>query len=91
MLIISPTTSKGREMEQPTKYLSLRDLSKHSSLSVKTLRGFLYDVENPLPHYRMQRKILINLEEFERWFARFRIAHPTLNLDDVVNDLLDEL
>ncbi len=47
------------------QYLSLRDLSVRSSLSIKTLRTFLYDPEHPLPHYRMPRKILVNVEEFD--------------------------
>ena len=81
------------EMEHKTtsKYLSLRDLSKHSSLSVKTLRHYLSDAESPLPHYRMPRKILVDVEEFDTWLRRFRITKPGIDLNKIVNDFMADL
>ena len=62
------------------QYLSLRDLSVHSSISVKTLRAFLYHGECPLPHYRMPRKILVRVEEFDAWLKRFHVKHPGIDI-----------
>ena len=42
------------------QYLSLKELSAYSSLSVNTLRGFLYDSKRPLLHFRLPRKILVD-------------------------------
>jgi hypothetical protein len=47
------------------KYLSVADLSTRCSLSVKTLRTFLYHPEHPLPHIRLPRKILVDGAEFD--------------------------
>jgi len=77
-------------MDTP-KYLSLRDLSKHSSLSVKTLRHFLHAPDSPLPHYRMPRKILIDVQEFDAWFRRFRVENPGLDLNQLVNEIMSEI
>jgi lambda repressor-like predicted transcriptional regulator len=73
------------------QYLSLADLSTRSSLSVKTLRGFLSHPQHPLPHYRMQRKILVGIAEFDAWLARYRMAHPRPDFDTIVNEFLNAL
>ena len=75
----------------PPEYLSLRDLSARSSLSIKTLRHFLSDPVAPLPHYRMPRKILVKIEEFDTWLARFRVQHQGLDLNSIVNDIMNDL
>lgn len=72
-------------------YLSLADLSKRSSLSVKTLRTFIYHPKHPLPHYRMARKILVDVAEFDAWFARFRVSPAGLDLGALVNRVLKDL
>lgn len=73
------------------RYLSLHDLSKISALSVKTLRYYLSDPELPLPHYRMPRKIIVNVQEFQIWFERFRVRHAGPDLNQLVIDLLHEI
>ncbi len=73
------------------RYLSLRDLSSHSSLSIKTLRTFIYDPECPLTHYRMPRKILVKIDDFDAWLARFRVANPNIDLDRIVSELMIDL
>jgi lambda repressor-like predicted transcriptional regulator len=73
------------------RYLSLPNLSKHASLSVKTLRSFLYHPEHPLPHIRLPRKILVDVAEFEAWLARFRVSKPHKDLNAIVNDLIADL
>jgi lambda repressor-like predicted transcriptional regulator len=73
------------------KYLSLTHLSQHSSLSVKTLRYFLNLPHNPLPHYRMARKILVDVDEFDAWLRRFRVIKPGLDLDKIFNEIMADL
>jgi hypothetical protein len=53
-------------------YLKLRDLARYSGLSVRTLRQWLNDPENPLPCYRVGGVMLVKLVEFERWIEVFR-------------------
>jgi hypothetical protein len=72
----------------PPEYLSLRALSARSSLSIKTLRTFLYDPKCPLPHYRMTRKILVKVEEFDAWLARFRVQHPGVDLGKIMDEFM---
>jgi hypothetical protein len=73
------------------QYLSLADLSKRSSLSVKTLRTFLSHHEHPLPHIRLPRKILVDVAEFDAWLARFRVTRPGPDLDKLVDDFMSKL
>jgi hypothetical protein len=83
---------EGAMAEQPTRqFITLKELSKRSSLSIKTLRTFLYHQECPLPHYRMPRKILVDFLEFELWFQRFKVTHPGVDLGKIVNDIVSGL
>ena len=68
-------------------YLSLRSLAEVSDLSVRTLRGYLTDPVNPLPHFRTAGKILVKRTDFDEWIRRFKVNRlPTLNavVDDVM-------
>jgi hypothetical protein len=62
------------------KLLDLKTLSKEYSISIFTFRKF---VKMGLPHYRLGRKILVNPDDFEEWFEKFKInsisAHHGLN------------
>jgi hypothetical protein len=74
------------------KYLSLTDLSKFSSLSVKTLRSYLLHQVHPLPHYRLPGKILVKIDDFEAWLTRYRHTAPKpLDLDHEMNALASEI
>lgn len=74
------------------KYVSLNDLAAYSSLSVRTLRSCLTHPRHPLPHYKLPGKILIRLDEFDAWIARFRMgddnADAGADLDRLVNEVL---
>ena len=72
------------------KYQDLKTLSKEKSISVFTFRKF---VKMGLPHYRIGRKILIDPEEFDTWFAkRFRVCKEPCDrdLDRLVQDTLSK-
>lgn len=71
-------------------YLSLKTLSRYSGLSVRTLRGCLTDPVHPLPHYRINRKLLVRRSEFDRWIARYRrCGRP--DLDALVDEVIEEI
>jgi hypothetical protein len=53
-------------------FLSLVALSKYAGLSVRTLRDHVDALDNPLPVYRMGRKLLVKRSEYDRWAANFR-------------------
>lgn len=78
-------------MEMTPEYLSLAHLAQYSSLSLKTLRRFLSDPVNPLPHLRLLRKILVRRQEFDDWMERFKVLRPGVDLDALVDGVLQDL
>lgn len=73
------------------QYLSLKELSAYSSLSLSTLRTYLHDPQHPLPHYRLPRKILVSTAEFDVWLQRYRQARRGIDLEALVNRLASEI
>ena len=70
------------------KYFDLKDLSEYSSLSVRTLRDYLADPDNPLPSYCIKRKILVRKSEFEKWMEQYQTNHK--KLDTIIDEIVDE-
>jgi lambda repressor-like predicted transcriptional regulator len=71
-------------------YLSLKALSRYGGLSVRTLRGYLTDPVHPLPHYRINRKLLVRRSEFDHWISRYRqCGRP--DLDALVNEVVEDV
>ena len=71
-------------------YHDLKALSKETSLSVFTLRKF---VKMGLPHFRVGKKILVKLEDFNEWFEthhRGRCTAENPTLDTVLEKALIE-
>jgi hypothetical protein len=71
-------------------YLPLKALAPYAGLSVRTLRGYLHDPANPLPHYCVGGKILVRRADYDAWALRFRQSGtPTLHaiVDDVLRGL----
>ena len=70
-------------------FLDLKQLSRYSTFSDSTLRGYLSDPENPIPFFRVNRKILVKKSEFDRWMEQFRGKNNDLDriVDEVINDL----
>lgn len=59
-------------MEHEDRYLDLKRLSQYCCLSVRTLREYLADPENPLPFFCVKRKILVRQSEFDKWIEQHR-------------------
>ncbi len=53
-------------------YLSMRALAAYSALSRRTLQTLVNDPMDPIPSYRVGRKILVRPSEFDAWMARRR-------------------
>jgi hypothetical protein len=71
-------------------YLSLKALATYSGLSVRKLRNCLRHPSHPLPHYRVDGKILIRRSEFDIWIAAYRrVGDP--DVDQIVDDVLAKL
>ncbi len=70
------------------EYLSVRQLSAYSGLSVRTLRNYLVHPVTPLPYFRVCRKILVRRSDFDAWLSRYGHAEQPEDLDALVNDVL---
>ena len=73
------------------EYLSLKELVAYSGLSERTLRGYLHRRAQPLPHYRVAKKILVRRSEFDGWLAQFRRADGGDGIDSMVEEILSGL
>jgi hypothetical protein len=71
-------------------YLSLKALATYSGLSVRMLREYLDHLSHPLPHYRVDGKILIRRSEFDAWIAAYHRVGNT-DVDQIVDDVLAKL
>ena len=68
-------------------YLPLKQLAVYAGLSVRTLRDYLSNPIDPLPHYRIGGKILVRRSEYDVWVQRFRRTSVG-TLDSIVDDLV---
>lgn len=69
-------------------YFDLKALAAYSSCSVRWLRDRLVDRLHPLPHYRIEGKILVKREEFDRWLSGSHIVNSTDELSDIVDSVV---
>lgn len=72
-------------------YKDLKDLADYSSCSVRWLRNRLTDKHHPLPHYRISGKLLVKVEEFDRWMAQYRVRPEPDELDRIVDGVLAQV
>jgi len=73
------------------RYFDLKGLAQYSSLSVRTLRDYLYDTDDPLPFFRIKNKILIRKSEFDTWIEKHRsdLSRVDTIVDEILNDLAE--
>ena len=72
------------------KLVDLKALAERTSLSVFTFRKY---VKIGMPHYRVDRKILVDPQEFEAWFQQFKSGSTKVrdNLGHLVDETLNKL
>ncbi|WHZ26388.1 MAG: hypothetical protein OJF51_001183 [Nitrospira sp.] len=63
-----------RDLFEPGKF-NLQALAAYSSCSVRWLRTRLGNRLRPLPHYRIEGKIPVNREEFDRWLPSSHVVN----------------
>ena len=84
--------------------MDLKDLSRYSGLSVRSLRAYLTDPAHPLPHFRMKEphlirtrdgrrrtvsgKILVAKDDFLKWREHFRYQP---DVDRIVDEVVGEI
>lgn len=72
-------------------YLDLKALAVAASCSVRWLRNRLVDRIDPLPHFKVQGKVLVKRDEFERWMERHRIVRPENPIDELVDSIVAQV
>lgn len=72
-------------------YFDLRALAEYSCCSVRWLRNRLVDHLQPLPHYRVEGKILVKREEFDRWMTTHRTMQPANELAELVESVVSQM
>ena len=53
------------------RYFGIVELAEHTSLSEHTIRRHIAARRNPLPHYRVGRRIIVRKSEFDAWVQSF--------------------
>ena len=81
---------KLRSLDKPG-YYDLTALAEYSSCSVRWLRDRLVDRLRPLPHYRIEGKILVKRDEFDHWLSAFRVVSPADELHDIVESVMAQV
>jgi len=72
------------------RFVSLKTLSKKHDISVSQLRRF---IKLGLSHYRVKGKILVDPDEFEKWFSNeFKVVNekPIKKIEDIVSNIISE-
>lgn len=72
-------------------YFDLQALAAYSCCSVRWLRNRLVDKFCPLPHHRVEGKILVKREDFHHWMQHFRTAETSSDLNALVDDVVSGL
>ena len=75
-------------MKNNETYLDLKNLSRQTCLSVRTLRDYLIDQYHPLPHFKLAGKILIRWSDFEDWILRYKVTE-NIDIDQIVKDVCE--
>jgi hypothetical protein len=58
---------------------------------VRWLRDRLIDRTTPLPHHRVDGKLLVKRSDFDRWIAHYRVCRQPGELDRMVEEILHDL
>ena len=66
------------------QYFDLKELSKYSCLSVRTLRNYM----GQIPCFRVGGKYLFKRSEFDKFIEQHRVEN---NIDGVVDEIMDDI
>ena len=79
----------GRLIEP--NYFDLKTIAVYSSCSVRWLRARLVDRTHPLPHHRVEGKLLVKKEDFDHWIEAYRVCQQPQEVNRIVEDVLSDL
>ena len=77
-------------IDQPG-YFDLKTLAAYTCCSVRWLRDRLIDRTHPMPHHRVEGKLLVKKEDFDQWISEYRQDQPADELGSVVNGVLEKV
>lgn len=83
-------SSRREQCLAEPSYFNLRTLATYSSCSVRWLRDRLVDRAHPLPHHRVEGKLLVKKEDFDQWIKAYRVCEQAQGLDRIVDDVLSD-
>ncbi len=72
-------------------YFDLKTLGAYSSCSIRWLRDRLVDRMHPLPHHRVEGKLLVKKDDFDQWIEAYRVCQQPQELNRIVDDVLSDL
>lgn len=81
---------KVRRIHEPG-YFDLQALAVYSCCSVRWLRNRLVDHHQPLPHYRVEGKVLVKREEFDQWMTTHRTMPQVNDLAELVESVVSQM
>lgn len=83
--------SAGNERLIEPNYFDLKTIAVYSSCSVRWLRARLVDRTHPLPHHRVEGKLLVKKDDFDQWIEIYRVCQKPQELNRIVDDVLSDL
>ncbi|MBF0227425.1 MAG: helix-turn-helix domain-containing protein [Desulfobacterales bacterium] len=72
-----------------TGYFNVKELSKYSGISQRTLRYLMKSSINPIPPFRIGGRLLrIKKTEFDNWMGNYKVK-DSIDVDAIVNEILN--
>jgi len=81
---------QNRRLIEPN-YLDLKTMAVYASCSVRWLRARLVDRTHPLPHHRVEGKLLVKKEDFDQWIETYRVCQQPQEVNRIVEEVLSDL
>jgi excisionase family DNA binding protein len=72
-----------------TNYTTIKEVAARTSISIRTLRSFIRQPNNPLPAYLIRRKLLFSLPEVDSWIRQHKVK--IFNTKALVEKITTEL
>lgn len=73
-------------------FFTIDEAAKYLGTSRRNVLRFIKDQKDPLPHYRLNRKIIrLKPDEIDGWMRKFKVQSPAVpDADRIVRELLAE-
>jgi hypothetical protein len=87
-----PKAGINDDDDDDDQYLDLEQLSRYSSLSVRTLQRHLKAAEHPLPYHQVcvpgkkKGRVLVGKRAFKRWMDHFLVGGWSATPDEEADD-----